>query len=86
MPGRTAESGPPAAPEPASEAAPKSWMERPSKTRMKQASHELQELGEALVDFSDAKLEPLDLGEPLLDAIRACRSIRSHEARPGRCS
>jgi ribosome-associated protein len=65
----------------ADEPAAKSWLQRPSKTRMKQASHEIQELGEALVGFSDERLETLDLGEPLLDAIRACRRIRSHEAR-----
>ena len=81
MPGRPVESGPSAEPPEAAETASKSWLNRPSKTRMKQASHELQELGEALIGFSDAKLETLDLGEPLLDAIRACRSIRSHEAR-----
>ena len=81
MPGRPVTSGPSTEPPEAAEPAAKSWLDRPSKTRMKQASHELQELGEALIGFSDAKLETLDLGEPLLDAIRACRSIRSHEAR-----
>ena len=81
MPGRPLEDGSSAADGGAEEAAAKTWLDRPSKTRRKQASHELQELGEALVGFSDARLEPLDLGEPLLDAIRACRGIRSHEAR-----
>lgn len=56
-------------------------MQRPSKTRRKQASHDVQSLGEALVDFPDARLESLALGEPLLDAVRACRRIRAHEAR-----
>jgi ribosome-associated protein len=55
--------------------------ERPSKTRRKQASHELQALGEALLEFADAQLATLGLGEPLLDAIRTGRSVRSHEAR-----
>jgi ribosome-associated protein len=63
------------------ETAATTWLDRPSKTRLKQASHELQELGEALVAFSDEKLATIELGEPLLDAIRACRRIRSHEAR-----
>jgi ribosome-associated protein len=81
MPGRPLETGTATSPAAAGGEETKTWMERPSKTRLKQASHELQELGEALVAFSDAKLEPLGLGEPLLDAIRACRGMRSHEAR-----
>jgi ribosome-associated protein len=62
-------------------AAPVARMLRPSKTRKKEESHELQSLGEALLEFSDAQLATLGLGEPLLDAIRAARRIRSHEAR-----
>ena len=81
MPGRPAEptSAPPL--DEAADSAAKGWMNRPSKTRMKQASHELQELGEALVALPDQQLEPLALPEPLLDAVRACRGMRSHEAR-----
>jgi len=56
-------------------------LQRPSKTRRKEASHELQALGEALVEFSDERLAGLGLSEPLLDALQACRRIRSHEAR-----
>ena len=55
--------------------------ERPSKTRRKQESHDLQSLGEALLDLPDDHLATLGLGEPLVDAIRAARRIRSHEAR-----
>ena len=62
-------------------AAPVARMLRPSKTRRKEESHELQSLGEALLEFSDAQLTTLELGEPLVDAIRAARRIRSHEAR-----
>jgi ribosome-associated protein len=54
---------------------------RPSKTRRKTASHELQSLGEALLELGDDHLAALGLGEPLLDALRAARRIRSHEAR-----
>lgn len=54
---------------------------RPSKTRRKAESHEVQSLGEALVDFPDTVLDSLDLGEPLLDALRDARRMRSHEAR-----
>ena len=55
--------------------------ERPSKTRRKQASHDLQSLGEALLELSDDHLATLGLGDSLVEAIRACRRIRSHEAR-----
>jgi ribosome-associated protein len=55
--------------------------ERPSKTRRKHASHELQSLGESLLELGDAQLATLGLDEPLLDALRAARRIRSHEAR-----
>jgi ribosome-associated protein len=55
--------------------------ERPSKTRRKQESHELQSLGEALLEFPDAHLVTLGLAESLVDAIRTGRSVRSHEAR-----
>jgi ribosome-associated protein len=81
MSGRPSESGPAEANADPLDAAAPTWMERPSKTRLKQASHELQALGEALVDLPDDKLARLDLSEPLLDAIRFCRRVRSHEAR-----
>jgi ribosome-associated protein len=54
---------------------------RPSKPRRKQASHELQTLGEALLELPDDHLDRLGLGEPLLDALRAGRRMKSHEAR-----
>ena len=55
--------------------------ERPSKTRRKQESHDLQSLGEALIELPDDHLATLGLGESLVDAIRACRRIKAHEAR-----
>lgn len=55
--------------------------ERPSKTRRKAESHDLQALGVALLEMSDTHLAELGLDEPLLDALRAHRRIRSHEAR-----
>src|SRR4051794_1760318 len=55
--------------------------ERPSKTRRKIASHELQSLGEALLGLGDEQLATLGLDEPLLDALRSARRTRSHEAR-----
>ena len=55
--------------------------ERPSKTRRKQESHDLQSLGEALLELPDDHLATLGLGESLVDAIRTGRRIKSHEAR-----
>ncbi|MEO8309695.1 MAG: ribosome biogenesis factor YjgA [Caldimonas sp.] len=65
---------PPAAP-------PGGLRERPSKTRRKQESHDLQSLGEALLELPDDHLATLGLGEPLVEAIRDSRRIKSHEAR-----
>ena len=56
-------------------------LQRPSKTRRKEASHDLQALGASLVELSDERLAGLGLGEPLLDAIQAYRRTRTHEAR-----
>ena len=58
-----------------------SGLERPSKTRRKIASHELQSLGVALLELGDDQLSSLGLDERLLDALREARRIRSHEAR-----
>jgi ribosome-associated protein len=65
--------------DPSSEAPPP--FERPSKTRRKAASHDLQALGAALLEMSDEHVAGLGLEEPLVDALRAHRKIRSHEAR-----
>jgi ribosome-associated protein len=69
--------------EPAGDADPDALarLQRPSKTRLKAASHELQSLGAALAELPDDRLDGLNLPEPLLDALRAYRRIRSHEAR-----
>ena len=56
-------------------------MSRPSKTRRKQAMHELQDLGVALVEMSNDRLEALPLGEPLLDAVLDYKRTRTHEGR-----
>ena len=55
--------------------------ERPSKTRRKQESHDLQSLGEALLELPDNHLATLGLGESLVEAIRVGRRIKTHEAR-----
>ena len=54
---------------------------RPSKTRMKQASHDLQALGEAAVALPDDRLRSLAISESLLDAILTYKKTRSHEGR-----
>jgi ribosome-associated protein len=58
-----------------------SFDDRPSKTRMKQASHELQALGEAVVALPDARLDGLGIAEILLDAIRQYKKTKSFEGR-----
>ena len=58
-----------------------SFDDRPSKTRMKQASHELQELGEAVVALPDARIDGLQIAEELLDAIRQYKKTKSFEGK-----
>jgi len=54
---------------------------RPSKTRLKQDSHALQELGEALIALPLDRVDALPLPETLRDAIREMQRTRSHEGR-----
>lgn len=54
---------------------------RPSKTRLKKASHDLQDLGEAVVTLPEHRLAGLPIDETLLDAITEYRRTRSHEGR-----
>lgn len=55
--------------------------ERPSKTQLKKASHDLQSLGEALVELPESRIAGLDLSETLHLALREYRRTRSHEGR-----
>ena len=55
--------------------------DKPSKTRRKQDSHALQDLGEAAVALPDDRLAALQVDETLVEAIRTYRKTRSHEAR-----
>jgi len=55
--------------------------DRPSKTQLKQASHELQRLGLALAELSPQRFASLELPEALREAIEAYRRTRSHEGR-----
>jgi ribosome-associated protein len=52
-----------------------------SKTRRKTEMHDLQSLGETLVQLSAPRLSELGLPERLADAIEQARGIRKHEAR-----
>lgn len=61
--------------------APDDADERPSKTQRKKASHELQDLGEALVGLPVDRADALPLPENLLDAVREYRRTRSHEGK-----
>ena len=54
---------------------------RPSKTRRKADSHDLQDLGAALAGWDDARLAALPLPGRLLDAFALHRRITSHEAK-----
>jgi len=54
---------------------------RPSKTQMKQKSHSLQELGEAVAELSAAALKAIEMPEVLRDAIEQYRRTKSHEGR-----
>ena len=50
--------------------------EPPSKTKRKQASHELQTLGEAAAALPDDRLRSLAISETLLEAILTAAPIR----------
>lgn len=54
---------------------------RPSKTQLKKEMHDLQALGEALVELPPSRIQTLELSETLLIALRDYRQTRSHEAR-----
>lgn len=53
----------------------------PSKTERKRAMHELQALGERLIDLAPDHLADLALPERLADAIAQARGITKHEGR-----
>lgn len=55
--------------------------QRPSKSALKRAMTELQDLGEELVGLSADQLKKIDLPDDLREAVRAARRITQHEAR-----
>ena len=56
------------------------YEERPSKSERKRAAREAQNLGEALIELSDAQLDALALPEQLREAIRDAQRITSRSA------
>jgi ribosome-associated protein len=54
---------------------------RPSKTRLKQQSHDLQTLGVAVSELSEDRLAAVEMPEALREAIRMFRRTRTHEGR-----
>lgn len=54
---------------------------RPSKTKKKEAMHELQDLGAELVELSVGQLKKINLPENIYEAVRECQKITAHGAR-----
>lgn len=52
----------------------------PSKTRRKQAMHDLQAIGERLVTLSSDRLKKIEMPERLLEAVLAAQRISAHGA------
>ncbi len=53
---------------------------RPSKTKKKEAMHELQDLGAELVELSVGQLKRINLPENIYEAVRECQKITAHGA------
>ncbi|HEX6734166.1 MAG TPA: ribosome biogenesis factor YjgA [Azonexus sp.] len=54
---------------------------RPSKTKQKEAMHELRDLGAELVELSVGQLKRINLPENIFEAVRECQKITAHGAR-----
>ena len=59
---------------------PKTLSRRPSKTKAKEESDSLQELGKRLVGVGNDRLQKLDIPETLADAVREAKRISSFGA------
>lgn len=55
--------------------------DRPSKSALKRQMHDLQALGQELIELPASRVARLDLPESLLDALAEYRRTRSHEGR-----
>ena len=67
--------------EPESESEADDLPDRPSKTQRKKQMHELQSLGEELVELNAERLAQVEMPEDLRDAVREAQRIRSHEGK-----
>ena len=54
---------------------------RPSKTKQKEAMHELRDLGAELVELAVGQLKRINVPENIFDAVRECQKITAHGAR-----
>ncbi len=54
---------------------------RPSKTKQKEAMHELRDLGAELVELSVGQLKKINLPENIYETVRECQKITAHGAR-----
>jgi len=54
---------------------------RPSKSALKRAMHELQDLGEQLLAMPDSRLDRIEMPERLREALAAYRTTRSFEGK-----
>jgi ribosome-associated protein len=52
-----------------------------SKTQLKKSMQDLQDLGKALIELPQQRLDALDLPESLREALHELRRVRSHEGR-----
>jgi ribosome-associated protein len=55
--------------------------DRPSKSALKREAHELQKLGQELIELPDARLAAIPMEERLLTALKELKKTRSHEGR-----
>ena len=55
--------------------------DRPSKTQLKQKSHDLQDLGLAVAALSDERVAKIEMSDALREAIQTFRRTRSHEGK-----
>jgi ribosome-associated protein len=59
---------------------PENFPDKPSKSAVKRAMTELQDLGAELVALSVDQLKKIDLPDDLRDAVRDCQRFTQHEA------
>jgi ribosome-associated protein len=63
------------------DSAPPAFVDRPSKSARKRDAHDLQSLGQALVELPPDRLAALPISDSLRSAIDEFRRTRSHEGR-----